>query len=111
MKTKNAEKKIETAVKNVAESLGGNIKKTESELLSKMLHRDPTPEEKNSISESLSDILKGMKIDRNPVKKDGVSRADTVRKLLQSVKGSKQSEEKSSRQPRQRRPDQRETAM
>ncbi|CAG9770549.1 unnamed protein product [Ceutorhynchus assimilis] len=75
------EKQVANAVKNVAESLGGDIKQTESELLMKLSN----PVENSSVSNtSLSDILKGMKIERE-VKPPQQSRAEQVRTALNKI--------------------------
>lgn len=95
------EKQIKSAAKDVAEKIGGDIKQTESELLAKLL--DVSSLSKTSTSSDLSDLIKGMKIDREA--KPEVSRADQVRKLLSLAKGDQftTKESGSGRRP-QRRP-------
>ncbi|KAL4716824.1 hypothetical protein ACJJTC_012635 [Scirpophaga incertulas] len=58
-KTEKIEESITKAAGEVAQALGGDIKQTESELLSKVLGKI------NKSSTSLSDILIGMKVDRS----------------------------------------------
>ncbi|KAF7265405.1 hypothetical protein GWI33_021178 [Rhynchophorus ferrugineus] len=72
------EKEVITAIKDVASLIGGDEKKTESELLSKLLQ----PVDVKQTASTLSDIIKGMKIERE-VKKPEESKADQVRKILQ----------------------------
>ncbi|XP_023015411.2 small ribosomal subunit protein mS31 [Leptinotarsa decemlineata] len=74
-KTESKQDKMVNAVKNVAQELGGNVRQTESELLTKLL--EPT-------STTLSEIIKDMKIDREP-KSVEQSKADEVRSILQQV--------------------------
>ncbi|XP_050294861.1 28S ribosomal protein S31, mitochondrial [Anthonomus grandis grandis] len=89
------EKQIVTAVGEVAETLGGNKLQTESELLTKLLN--PT-ESSNMNVKSLSDVLKGMKIERED--KPGPSRAEQVRSVLQKFRPSQQGQERSRGRPR-----------
>ncbi|GLV45796.1 mitochondrial ribosomal protein S31 [Carabus blaptoides fortunei] len=85
------EKQIITAAKDVAESFGGDVKQTESELLSKLLSPTAKKNEEESKSQSLnlSDIISGMKIDRtvNPAVNNEASRAHQVRQLLDRAAG------------------------
>ncbi|XP_044751711.1 28S ribosomal protein S31, mitochondrial isoform X2 [Coccinella septempunctata] len=74
------EQDIITAAKEVAETLGGDTKKTESELLKKLLG-NKEEEETDAIS-SLSDILKGMKIDRSKPHVEQKTRSEQVRQLM-----------------------------
>uniref|UniRef100_A0A1B6IPQ4 Small ribosomal subunit protein mS31 n=1 Tax=Homalodisca liturata TaxID=320908 RepID=A0A1B6IPQ4_9HEMI len=65
--------KLEVAAKDVASSLGGDVKKTESELLNILLRTsDPN-------TQTLKDILKNMKVDKS---RDPSSRAQQVRDTL-----------------------------
>lgn len=60
--------KIEAAAKGVAESLGGDVKKTESELLNRLISRGekrkPVGPRKSTVN--LSELIVGMQIDRSP---------------------------------------------
>lgn len=77
---KSVENKIIAAVKEVAASVVGDVKQTESELLAKLLN-STKPEHTSEAQASLSDIVRGMKIDRTE-KPEAVSRAQQVRELL-----------------------------
>lgn len=77
---KSLEHQVVDAAKGVAESLGGNTKQTESELLIKLLNPDEG-------SARLSDILKGMKIERE--EKPTESKAEQVRSALAQVSAQK----------------------
>ncbi|KAK4873281.1 hypothetical protein RN001_015310 [Aquatica leii] len=81
VKSEPIDKGVVKAVQDVAESLGGDVKQTESELLQKLLN--PVKEEASSTL-SLNDLFKGMQIDRE-VKKVDTSRAEQVRQALQNV--------------------------
>ncbi|XP_066250042.1 small ribosomal subunit protein mS31 [Euwallacea similis] len=70
------EKQVVNAVKGVAESLGGDRKQTESELLMKLLN----PVESSEKGTSLSEVLKGMKIERKV--KPQQSKAEQIRSVL-----------------------------
>ncbi|XP_067009025.2 small ribosomal subunit protein mS31 [Anabrus simplex] len=80
------------AAKEVAESMGGDVKQTESELLSKLQSHSATSTKGNGEQESqkpsisLSELIVGMKIDRSPKtpKRAEYSRAHQVRKVLSS---------------------------
>ncbi|RZC36834.1 mitochondrial ribosomal protein S31, partial [Asbolus verrucosus] len=61
------------------ESIGGDVKQIESELLMKLLN--PSHEDKTNTVTSLSDIVKGMKIEREDTNEQ--SRAQQVRQILQ----------------------------
>lgn len=105
------EKQIINAAKDVAESLGGNVKQTESELLSKLLSPAAkyNEEEAKTQSLNLSDIISGMKIDRTvkPAVNNETSRAHQVRQLLDRAAGrsSRTDEDKrSASRPMVRRP-------
>ncbi|CAH1183308.1 unnamed protein product [Phaedon cochleariae] len=74
------EKQMVEAAKHVAKELGGNVNETESELLMKLLNTmEPQP-----ATPSLTDIVKGMKIDRT-TKNAQQTRADQIRNILQEV--------------------------
>uniref|UniRef100_A0AAR5PM98 Small ribosomal subunit protein mS31 n=1 Tax=Dendroctonus ponderosae TaxID=77166 RepID=A0AAR5PM98_DENPD len=97
--TQSVENKIINAVQEVADSLGGNVKQTESELLVKLLNPIKTPEETTA---SLSDILKGMKVERGAAPQ--VSKAEQVRSALKSVSSQMDSPQRSMSSRRPRRP-------
>ncbi|XP_066157102.1 small ribosomal subunit protein mS31 [Euwallacea fornicatus] len=77
VKTESVEKQVVNAVKGVAECLPGDKKQTESELLMKLLNPVQQTSEKQA---SLSEILKGMKIERE--EKPQQSKAEYVRNVL-----------------------------
>ncbi|XP_017772384.1 PREDICTED: 28S ribosomal protein S31, mitochondrial [Nicrophorus vespilloides] len=106
IKNEPVEKTIVKAVKNVAESMGGNVKQTESELLSKLLN--PVKEDLEKPAASLSDIVKGMKIDRETKSPVSVSRADQVKQLLDKTRHQSNGPRGA---PRQRRPVKHEVAV
>ncbi|KAK5640503.1 hypothetical protein RI129_011314 [Pyrocoelia pectoralis] len=81
VKTETVTKDIVKAVQDVSESLGGDIKKTESELLQKLL--GPSKEE---AQQDLNDLFKDMQIDRETKSDVEISRAEQVRQLLHSIK-------------------------
>ncbi|XP_051173205.1 28S ribosomal protein S31, mitochondrial [Leptopilina boulardi] len=58
------EENFANAAKKVAENLGGDIKKIESDLLNRLLKPSETNDSSES-SEDISDILKGMKVDNS----------------------------------------------
>ncbi|KAK0182364.1 hypothetical protein PV327_000513 [Microctonus hyperodae] len=70
------EEKLKSAAKNAAESLGGDVKKNEAELLDKIFSAGapiPAPKDsenssKSSSQSSLRDLFAGMKIDSTPQK-------------------------------------------
>lgn len=83
--------KLADAATSVAQSIGGDTKKTESELLNLLRiynsEADDTSEKKSKSSVKLSDLVSGMKIDRTLPKKDSmkytdVDRAQRVKQLL-----------------------------
>lgn len=74
------EENILKAAKEVAETLGGDTKQTESELLKKLLGSNG--EDKSDAITSLSDIFKGMKIDTSKPQVKVTSRSEQVRKIL-----------------------------
>lgn len=79
------------ATRKVAESLGGDAKKTEAELLKKLLGGQPAGAEGAAAGASLSDIITGMQVDKEGAKKGkGVqlTRSNVVRKAIEK-KGAK----------------------
>uniref|UniRef100_A0A6M2DNA0 Small ribosomal subunit protein mS31 n=1 Tax=Xenopsylla cheopis TaxID=163159 RepID=A0A6M2DNA0_XENCH len=74
------EKNIRKATHDVAEHLGGDIQQTESELLSKLLlHK----ENSENVSKNLSDLIVGMKIDREQNTRRGTTtRSQYVKQTL-----------------------------
>ncbi|XP_060805397.1 small ribosomal subunit protein mS31 [Amyelois transitella] len=74
VKTEKIEEDITKAASNVAQAIGGDVKQTEAELLSKVLGKI------NQSSTTLSDLLIGMKVDRS---KDG----DDLRKDAKMDRG------------------------
>lgn len=96
---KSVDNKIIAAVKEVAAAVVGDVKQTESELLTKLLN-STKPEQTSETPASLSDIVRGMKIDRTE-KPEAVSRAQQVRELLGAVKEQPQVQQ-SRRPPRLR---------
>jgi len=87
--SQSVEAQVVNAVKSVAETLGGNTKQTESELLMKLL--SPPVENEQGTSKSLSDILKGMTIEREA--KPQPSKAEQVRSVLQKFSRNSQTQE------------------
>lgn len=90
--------KLADAATRVAESVGGDAKKTESELLNLLRiynsEPDDASEKKPSSAVQLSDLLSGMKIDRTQRNDDAalefnknVSKAQRVRQLLDGSGG------------------------
>jgi len=98
-KAESDEKKVAKAVQNVAESLGGDTKQTESELLTKLLN---PVEPSSGQTSSLSDIIKGMKIEREV--KAEPSKADQVRRILQQVSSKTKTSDRAREPRRIRRP-------
>ncbi|KAF5296169.1 hypothetical protein FQA39_LY12623 [Lamprigera yunnana] len=88
VKTETIDQKIAKVVKDVAESLGGDVKETESELLRKLLN----PVEERSATSSFGELVKGMQIDKSTEKVE-MSRAEQVRQLLKSTKAKTSPEE------------------
>ncbi|XP_058117286.1 small ribosomal subunit protein mS31 [Anopheles ziemanni] len=81
-------KDLAQATRKVASALGGDEKKTESELLSKLLGTtSPTTGEGN-----LTDIITGMTVDRNTQGKEArdQTRSSLVKKSIDSKRGGKQ---------------------
>lgn len=83
--------KLSDAASSVAQSIGGDTKKTESELLNLLRIYNSEPNDKSEkVSKSsaqLNDLLSGMKIDRSPpnsssLQHKGVDRAQRVRELV-----------------------------
>lgn len=86
-------KNLVKATRNVAKSLGGDAKKTEAELLAKLLGGDTNVEGEPS-STSLSDLITGMQVDKEGTKKTkGVqlTRSKVVRNAIER-NGSKRQE-------------------
>ncbi|XP_018321227.1 28S ribosomal protein S31, mitochondrial [Agrilus planipennis] len=77
------ESNLKSTVKKVAEVIGGNQKQTESELLQKLLVTVADPNKQPS--KSLSDIIKGMTIDREQ-KPAEISRAQQIRQVIGSTR-------------------------
>ncbi|KAK9877189.1 hypothetical protein WA026_016937 [Henosepilachna vigintioctopunctata] len=69
------------AAKEVAEELGGDTKKTESELIQKFLN--PSVEDTSATLLSLSEIFKGMKIDTSQSPVEQQSRSMQVKQILE----------------------------
>ncbi|CAH2050805.1 unnamed protein product, partial [Iphiclides podalirius] len=67
-KSKLFEQNLTKAAEDVANAIGGDIKQTEAELLSKVLGKI------NQTSTSLSDLLIGMKVDRSKEPDEGMNR-------------------------------------
>lgn len=81
--------KLEVAAKKVADTIGGDTKKTELELLNLLLayQKDPTGESKSTPTPVLSDLISGMKVERtSPEVRRGeareMGRAGEVRQAL-----------------------------
>jgi len=85
-------KKLADAATSIAQSIGGNTEKTESELLNLLRiyndeHNDPS-EKKPKSSVQLGELLSGMKIDRSKsndvssIEYKDVDKADRIRELL-----------------------------
>lgn len=75
--------KLADAASSVAQSIGGDTKKTESELLNLLRiynsEADDTSEKKSKSSVNLNDLISGMKVDRNLPKEDSVNHTDIDR--------------------------------
>ncbi|XP_019875241.1 28S ribosomal protein S31, mitochondrial [Aethina tumida] len=84
VKKEPVEKQVVQAVKDVAQTIGGNAKINETELLSKLL----SPVSDKSVTMNLSDIVKDMKIDRETKTETHQSRAEQVKRILQRFKAS-----------------------
>ncbi|XP_030022148.1 28S ribosomal protein S31, mitochondrial [Manduca sexta] len=83
VKTEKIEESITKAAGDVAQAIGGNVKQTEAELLSKILGKI------NQSSTSLSDLLIGMKVDRSKDSDDKLqtqTRGQQVKRLVSSAK-------------------------
>lgn len=78
------EKQLVKAVKDVSETLGGNVKKTESELLQKLLN--PIKTSQTDESKSIADIIKGMAIDADKKQSKDLSKADQIRSFMNNGK-------------------------
>lgn len=87
------EKQIVSVVKDVAHTLGGNVKKTESELLAKLLNNTKQDSAQTGTGQSLGEIFKGMKIERDAPAQEQVSRSQQVRQILQMVKNQQRKEQ------------------
>ncbi|XP_063920248.1 small ribosomal subunit protein mS31 isoform X2 [Zophobas morio] len=68
------------AANNVAESIGGDVKQTQSELLMKLLN---VANGDATVNTNLKDLVKGMKIDQESAQGAGLSKAQQVRQILQ----------------------------
>lgn len=72
--------KLANAATSIAQTIGGDTKKTESELLNLLriysTDQDDSSEKKSRFSVQLSDLLSGMKIDRNQPKTNFLKYAD-----------------------------------
>lgn len=77
----------------MADTLGGNVKKTESELLAKLLNNTKEDSAETGTGQSLSEIFKGMKIERNAPAQEEVSRSQQVRQILQMVRNQQRKEQ------------------
>lgn len=97
------EKQIVSAVKDVADTLGGNVKKTESELLAKLLNNTKESSPETGVGQSLNEIFKGMKIERDAPVQEEVSRSQQVRQILQMVRNQQRREQPSKPNQRQAR--------
>ncbi|XP_065084086.1 small ribosomal subunit protein mS31 [Ochlerotatus camptorhynchus] len=87
-------KDLVKATQKVAQSLGGDAKKTEAELLAKLLGGDTSVEGESS-GASLSDIITGMQVDKEGTKKGSsvqLTRSKVVRKAIER-KGSRGGQE------------------
>ncbi|XP_012264401.2 28S ribosomal protein S31, mitochondrial [Athalia rosae] len=74
--------KLAEAAKEAAASLGGDVNKTESELLNKLLATN----KQNQESIDLSKLVKGMTVDRSKSTVESNDRADQVRAVMQKSK-------------------------
>ncbi|CAG9796363.1 unnamed protein product [Diatraea saccharalis] len=78
MKIEKIEESITKAAGDVAQAIGGDVKQTEAELLSKVLGKI------NQTSTSLSDLLIGMKVDRTKESEtQPLSRGQQVKRLIE----------------------------
>ncbi|RVE51941.1 hypothetical protein evm_003407 [Chilo suppressalis] len=78
VKTEKIEESITKAAGEVAQAIGGDVKQTEAELLSKVLGKI------NQTSTSLSDLLIGMKVDRSKESETRpLSRGQQVKKFVE----------------------------
>lgn len=84
VKTEKIEEKITKAAIDVAQAIGGDVKQTEAELLSKVLGKI------NQTSTSLSDLLIGMKVDRSKETDDVLQRDTRGQQVKRLVTKSKQ---------------------
>ncbi|CAG9864728.1 unnamed protein product [Phyllotreta striolata] len=80
-KIESVEKKLVKAVNDVAQDIGGDVKQTESELLSKLL----SPVQDTEPLKSLNEIVQGMRIERE-TKPTERSKAEQIRNMLQNIK-------------------------
>ncbi|XP_022915909.1 small ribosomal subunit protein mS31 [Onthophagus taurus] len=78
VKVESVEQNVAKTVKDVAESLGGDVKQTESELLAKLLSTTGKPNQFD-----LSETIKGMKIVTEKKPLPDVSRSSQIRGLLE----------------------------
>ncbi|KAL0901214.1 hypothetical protein ABMA27_006516 [Loxostege sticticalis] len=87
VKTEKIEESITKAAGEVAQAIGGDVKQTEAELLSRVLGKI------NQTSTTLSDLLIGMKVDRTTEKDDLVqkqTRGQQVRRFVEKSKSNEQ---------------------
>lgn len=84
VKTEKIEESITKAASDVAQAIGGDVKQTEAELLSRVLGKI------NQTSTTLSDLLVGMKVDRtvepDEVQKKPDTREQQVKRLVSKAK-------------------------
>ncbi|KAH9628373.1 hypothetical protein HF086_015903 [Spodoptera exigua] len=83
VKTEKIEESITKAAGEVAQAIGGNVKQTEAELLSRVLGKI------NQSSTTLSDLLVGMKVDRSKEGEDQKpqeTRGQQVKRLVSKAK-------------------------
>ncbi|CAG9581762.1 unnamed protein product [Danaus chrysippus] len=83
VKIEKIEESITKAAEDVAQALGGNVKQTEAELLSRVLGKI------NQTSTTLSDLIVGMKVDRSKDREDPAqweNRGQQVKRLVEKSK-------------------------
>ncbi|CAK1540275.1 unnamed protein product [Leptosia nina] len=98
VKTEKIEEEITKAAGDVAQAIGGNVKQTEAELLSRVLGKI------NQTSTSLSDLLVGMKVDRSN-EDDRMKRPETRGQQVKRMVQRAQAQPRDEKQPQpQRRP-------
>lgn len=97
IKTEQIEESITKAASDVAQALGGDVKQTEAELLSRVLGKI------NQSSTTLSDLLVGMKIDRTKEpeeRKQPETRGQQVKRFVSKTKAETQQTRYSQRKGR-----------